>query len=107
MSRAQARLMDRLPIQAIDLAAPGSADLDGRYDAFLDGHGCEAILVRPDFHLFGGVATVGEAGDLLDALGRAVSGAMRAAPVPDRDGGFEGAVARHGQGGLAATMPAQ
>ena len=73
----RARLMEALRIRAIDLAAAGTTDLDGRYEAFLDEHGCEAILVRPDFYLFGGVATVEAAGDLLDALGRAVPGAMR------------------------------
>ncbi len=92
--RGQAGSMATLGIRTIDLAAAGAADLDGRYDAFLDAHGCEAILVRPDFHLFGGVATVAAAGDLLDALNRAVPETMTGAPELPASGN----VARSGAG---------
>ena len=61
-----------LGVWTIDLAAVGSADLDGRYQSFLDEHGLRAILVRPDFYVFGGVSSLDQVGRLLDELYRAV-----------------------------------
>ncbi len=60
---------DGLDIHMIDLAADGTVDLDGRYEAFLKEHGLAAMLVRPDFVVFGGAARIEEAGALLDRLG--------------------------------------
>ncbi len=64
--------LDRHPdapeIRTVDLGADGTVDLDGRYEAFLDEHGLAAMLVRPDFVVFGGVARIEEAGALLDQL---------------------------------------
>jgi 2-polyprenyl-6-methoxyphenol hydroxylase-like FAD-dependent oxidoreductase len=34
----------------------GFEDLDGRFDAFLDHHGWAAVIVRPDFYVYGGAA---------------------------------------------------
>lgn len=38
----------------------GVVDLDGRLDDFLDGQGWAAMLVRPDFYVFGGVSAARE-----------------------------------------------
>jgi 2-polyprenyl-6-methoxyphenol hydroxylase-like FAD-dependent oxidoreductase len=52
-------------------------DLDGTYGGWLDAHGCEAVVVRPDWYLFGTAADGAELGRLLDtidaALGRRVA----------------------------------
>ena len=53
-----AALLAVLDVRVVALSAEGAADLDGRYDAFLREHGLAAMLVRPDFYLFGGVAAL-------------------------------------------------
>jgi hypothetical protein len=68
LSRHGAALLTRLDIRVVALAADGSADLDGRYDAFLREHGLAAMLVRPDFYLFGGVAELNQIDGLLQDL---------------------------------------
>jgi 3-(3-hydroxy-phenyl)propionate hydroxylase/flavoprotein hydroxylase len=42
------------------------ADLHGTYAKFMEEHGFEAIVVRPDYYLFGGVGTMEELPDLAD-----------------------------------------
>jgi hypothetical protein len=32
-------------------------DVDGMYDAWFDAHGCEAVIVRPDWYLYGSATT--------------------------------------------------
>ncbi len=43
-------------------------DVDGRYLPYLAEHGLEAILVRPDFYLFGGAPTLSAVPALVDDL---------------------------------------
>jgi 3-(3-hydroxy-phenyl)propionate hydroxylase len=49
-------------------AANGFEDVDGAFAAFFDELGVEAILVRPDFTIFGGVRSLDEVPALVDAL---------------------------------------
>jgi 2-polyprenyl-6-methoxyphenol hydroxylase-like FAD-dependent oxidoreductase len=46
----------------------GAAEADGRTSAWLQRHGVEAVLVRPDLYVFGSVPTVGELPALIDDL---------------------------------------
>ena len=66
------RLLDELEVRAIDLTSDGTADLDGRYELFMDRYGLKAMIIRPDFHVPGGVSSIGEVGELPDALNRAI-----------------------------------
>jgi len=50
------------------------SDLDGKYLNFLHTHGCRAILVRPDFYVFGGAADATELNELVMALAFALPG---------------------------------
>ena len=67
-----AALLDRLGTRVACLADPASprhiTDLDGRLAAFLDAQGWTAMLVRPDFHVYGGAATPAELAPLLADL---------------------------------------
>jgi 2-polyprenyl-6-methoxyphenol hydroxylase-like FAD-dependent oxidoreductase len=47
--------------------AGGFEDLDGRYQAWLDGLDCAAVLCRPDFYAYGGARDAAELNTLLDA----------------------------------------
>jgi len=51
-----------------DAAAGGFVDLDGKYAAYMDAHGIRAMLVRPDFYLYGGAADAAQIPDLVDGL---------------------------------------
>jgi 3-(3-hydroxy-phenyl)propionate hydroxylase len=43
-------------------------DVSGKYKQFFDEHGVKAIVVRPDFYIFGGVKTLEQLPALLSAL---------------------------------------
>ena len=43
-------------------------DVDGRLSAWLAEHGAHAVLVRPDFYVFGSAASPDEVPALLDDL---------------------------------------
>jgi hypothetical protein len=43
-------------------------DLDGRLTAWLEEHGLAAVLIRPDPHVFGAVATLDSLPTLVDDL---------------------------------------
>jgi flavoprotein hydroxylase len=47
-------------------ASHGVCDLDGRLTAWLAEHGAHAVLVRPDFYVFGSAASPAEVPELLD-----------------------------------------
>ncbi len=47
-------------------------DVDGRYQQWLDAVGYEAVVIRPDFYVFGGVASAADLPALLDELFAAV-----------------------------------
>ncbi len=66
--RALIDLLD-MTVATLDTAAPhGVHDLDGRLTAWLAGHGVHAVLVRPDFYVFGSAPTAEELPTLLDDL---------------------------------------
>ena len=67
----QRALLDTLDVTvaSLDPDAPhGVRDLDGRLTAWLDEHGAHAVLVRPDFYVFGSAASPAELPALLDDL---------------------------------------
>ena len=45
------------------------ADVDAKYLPFMERHGLVAMVVRPDFYLYGGASDMGEAAGLIDRLG--------------------------------------
>lgn len=49
-------------------------DLDGAYARWLDAHGCDAVLVRPDHHVYGAAAGPAAASSLFEALGAQLGG---------------------------------
>jgi len=51
-----------------DDSAGGVTDAEGIYGRFLDGLGCEAVLVRPDFYLVGGARAADELNRLVDVM---------------------------------------
>ncbi len=53
------------------------SDLDGTYAQWFRSRALTVGLQRPDFYLFGGVATPGEVGELLEALRRSLGNAER------------------------------
>ena len=56
-------------VASLDPGAPGGVrDLDGRLSGWLAEHGAHAVLVRPDFYVFGSCSSPGELSDLLDDL---------------------------------------
>ena len=57
----------------LHIGAGGIEDLDGRYQAWLDGLGCVAALCRPDFYLYGGARDTAELNRLLDAWRNALA----------------------------------
>ena len=44
-------------VASLDPTPDGVSDVDGRLTEWLDGHGAHAVLVRPDFYVFGSVAS--------------------------------------------------
>jgi 3-(3-hydroxy-phenyl)propionate hydroxylase len=71
LSREQVALIDALDmsVASLDPAAPGGVrDVDGRLTAWLAQHGMHAVLVRPDFYVFGSCSSAGDLPELLDGL---------------------------------------
>ena len=71
LSRRERRLLDLLgaTIASLDPAAPhGVRDRDGRLTAWLSEHNAHAVLVRPDFYVFGAAVSVHAVPDLLADL---------------------------------------
>jgi len=71
LSSDQRALIDALDmsVASLDAAAPGGVrDLDGRLMAWLAEHQAHAVLVRPDFYVFGSCPSAGELPALLDDL---------------------------------------
>ena len=65
------------PAGPADAAGPAGgvetvADVDGRYQQWLDAAGYAAVVIRPDFYVFGGVAAAGDLPGLLGELFAAV-----------------------------------
>jgi 2-polyprenyl-6-methoxyphenol hydroxylase-like FAD-dependent oxidoreductase/catechol 2,3-dioxygenase-like lactoylglutathione lyase family enzyme len=57
-----------LRMGGVPVALEDLEDLDGRLTQWMDEHGIEAVLVRPDFHVFGAATTVDAVPSLLDDL---------------------------------------
>ena len=58
-----------MTVVSIDPHVPhGVRDVDGRLTAWLAAHDRHAVLVRPDFYVFGSAATAAELPALLDDL---------------------------------------
>ena len=73
LSREQRSLVEGLgmTLVSLDPTAPhGVRDLDGRLTAWLREHGAHAVLVRPDFYVFGSASSPELLAELLDDLGR-------------------------------------
>ena len=71
LSSDQRALIDALDmsVASLDPAAPGGVrDVDGRLMAWLTDHEAHAVLVRPDFYVFGSCRSAGELPELLDDL---------------------------------------
>lgn len=71
LSSDQRALIDMLDarVASLDPTAPaGVHDVDGRITAWLSDHGAYAVLVRPDFYVFGSAGSPQELSDLLDDL---------------------------------------
>ena len=63
----------RLGLDLVALAGPAAdprvvGDVDGKFRAFFAQHGLAAMLVRPDFYLFGGAANAAAAAGLVQNL---------------------------------------
>ncbi len=71
LSSDQRALIDALDmsVASLDPAAPGGVhDVDGRLTAWLTEHKAHAVLVRPDFYVFGSCPAARELPELLDDL---------------------------------------
>jgi 2-polyprenyl-6-methoxyphenol hydroxylase-like FAD-dependent oxidoreductase len=71
LSHRQRTLLDALgaTVASLDPAAPhGVRDCDGRLTAWLSEHNAHAVVVRPDFYVFGGAASPEAVAALLDDL---------------------------------------
>ncbi|HEY3916532.1 MAG TPA: hypothetical protein VGL83_02005 [Stellaceae bacterium] len=56
--------------KVVRLGAGGVADIDGRYGQLMDEYGCDIIVKRPDFYIFGGCRAVQDLPVLLADLRR-------------------------------------
>ena len=75
LDESQLRFLEQLGCRYAVLSVDGAGrdavvDLDGDQQAFLDAHGIQAYLSRPDFAVFGSVATLDDLGALVDDLRR-------------------------------------
>jgi 2-polyprenyl-6-methoxyphenol hydroxylase-like FAD-dependent oxidoreductase len=61
----------------------GFEDLDGRLDAFLDHHGWAAVIVRPDFYVYGGAANAAALENLVRDLLAGLENAGVSLPTAD------------------------
>ena len=71
LSREHRALIDTLDmtVASLDADAPhGVRDVDGRLTAWLSEHGTYAVLVRPDFYVFGSASSAEQLPALLDDL---------------------------------------
>jgi catechol 2,3-dioxygenase-like lactoylglutathione lyase family enzyme len=72
-----------MTVASLDADAPhGVRDLDGRLTAWLDEHGAYAVVIRPDFYVFGSAASPEELPALLDD----VRLQLHIAPTPSTTG---------------------
>lgn len=73
VSAANRSFLEKLNAKVVHLASDDTApvsliDLDGKFTSFMDQHGLRAMLIRPDFYLYGGVGDKAQISDLVDSL---------------------------------------
>jgi 3-(3-hydroxy-phenyl)propionate hydroxylase len=65
--------LERLGVEVLaisgDLISSMPRDIEGHYREYFDGVGIQAVLVRPDFVVFGAAHSPAEVGELIDDLG--------------------------------------
>lgn len=66
VSHANRAALQTLDAAVLHLGAGGLVDVDGSYRAWLDQLGCDAVLMRPDFYVYGGARSALELDRLLD-----------------------------------------
>lgn len=76
---AQRALLDRLGVRVVVLAATADAhgrivDIQGKLGGYLKANDLKAIIVRPDFYVFGGAATMPDFAALTDDLAAQLDG---------------------------------
>lgn len=79
----QKRMLDVLEVNLIEMGGAGESqvrDLTGRVPDFMDENGWSAMLVRPDFYIFGTATSGPEINTLIDDLARDASAAGIALP---------------------------
>lgn len=71
--------LDRLGADFVTVSeggdGPGARDIDGRLVDFMREHGLAAMIVRPDFYLYGGVSDIAALDGLVGDLATALAGA--------------------------------
>ena len=72
LSASQRRFWQRIGGRLVRIARTGGAggvhDLEGKYARWFDERGCVAVIVRPDFYVYGGLRALRELPDAVDAL---------------------------------------
>jgi 2-polyprenyl-6-methoxyphenol hydroxylase-like FAD-dependent oxidoreductase len=83
LDAARQQVLADLDAIAVQIQPRGSApvdgaivDVDGRYEAWLDQHDVQAVLVRPDFAVFGTSRQLDDLADLIDSLSRRLTEAL-------------------------------
>ena len=66
LPESQTRFLDEIGAHVVALTE--LEDIDGRLTAWLDRHGADAVLVRPDFYVFGAVEALDGLPALVDDL---------------------------------------
>lgn len=94
LTQGQRAFLASIGANLVSLEAPSSAstspatlDLDSKFIPFMDGHGVAALVVRPDFYIFGSARTLADLGPVVDALQAAAERhGMAAEPAAERVG---------------------
>ncbi|WP_286785349.1 MULTISPECIES: bifunctional 3-(3-hydroxy-phenyl)propionate/3-hydroxycinnamic acid hydroxylase [Pseudomonas] len=72
LSTEQRAFLDRVGVRSIRLSRDGGAgtcrDVSGKYHDFFAAEGLQAVLVRPDFYIYGGISQRDELPELVNAL---------------------------------------
>jgi 3-(3-hydroxy-phenyl)propionate hydroxylase/flavoprotein hydroxylase len=90
----QLRALESLGAHVIGIAAESRgglvADVEGKYGAFFSAQGAAAVITRPDFYVFGGVAAPGDLAGLVDQFIAALAGNGMVVAAPGAGGGQQG-----------------
>jgi hypothetical protein len=70
LSPDDAAFLESIGTKFVCTSSTDLADEDGTYQRYLASVGCEAILARPDFYIFGGAMSIAELPPLIDDLRR-------------------------------------